>query len=215
MVLAVTSIEEDGLKNIPAQWVALSLLIFCTACLYEEKPIPFAQQRSMFVETVSVNWRTDFYINLETGWLENAKGQRLDEFLDQAERDPASYITLSPYSVRALDQTKNLPRRMFFPNFQISLETLRSSSSSSSSVDPRVELRVNIQKSGIKRHSCQAADEKLQFGCSVFINRAVSLVDPAELTSGQSFSYPDAQYDAVVFQNFLTGKHVPLRGADR
>lgn len=211
MVLAVTSIEEDGLKNIPAKWVALSLFIFCTACLYEEKPIPFAQQRSMFVETVSVNWRTDFYVSRETGLLENAKGQRLDDFLDQAAQDPASYITLSPYSVRALEQTKNLPRRMFFSIDQISVETL----ASSSSVDPRAELQVNIQKSGIKRHSCQATDEKLQFGCSVFINRAVSLVDPAELTSGQSFSYPDSQYHAVVFQNFLTGKHVPLRGGDR
>ena len=198
------------MKNIVVHGFGFGLVLLCTACLYEEKEAPFSQRYPAFAEAVSTSWSSDFSINPETGRLENVAGQRLGDFLERVGKKPAGYIKLSPYSLRAFKQATNLFRNRFSHRDKIVLEA----TASSLTADPQTELRVTIQQSGIKRHSCQATGEKLPFGCSVFINRAVSLVDPAELSRGQSLSYPVAQYDAFVFRNFLDGRDVPLRSSD-
>lgn len=178
--------------------------LICAACTsLPSVPENVSDQSPYVVSTVSVKIQ-DFIFDEDVGHVTTPTGEGLRSFLTGIGNRGAGRIRLISYSEAAFKEAMIAVDSLHYPHDQTVFEQrIRPAV-----LDARVELQIEFLRHGLAVRSCRADNDVIQFGCAVEINRALSLVDPAELDFAKELTSSAIQYEERVFRRYLQGPRI-------
>ncbi|PHR00300.1 MAG: hypothetical protein COB29_15920 [Sulfitobacter sp.] len=183
-------------------------LIALDACTPTHLSIPEVKVQKSYVTLAQAIEQRNFKYNENRSLYLDADGKSIQTYFTDIDASRVSSIRIVPNSRRSVAEA--IAVSTLFQNLRFGqISVYRANPTFEVQTE---ELRVEILRYGLWASSCKADKRIIPFGCSVEINRALSLYNLGELQFGRTLALPSGQNEMRAIRNYMNGESASLSG---